>query len=121
MASANPQSVSAQADWAFCKHQLLSFSSCWHYTGCAAVDKMQHLHCFLAMRTPSTTPISSATPTSSHLLRVSRDLLASAAASRPKTSAKESWNQKWIQTKTRGRGIRQCLRLFRIRMKGILH
>lgn len=68
------------------------FSFYWHYTGCAAMREMHHLHCFLAMRTPTTTPISSATPTSNHLLRVSRDLLASAAASRPKTSAKQSWN-----------------------------
>lgn len=77
---------------------------------------MQYLQCFLAMRTPTTTPISSTTPTSSHRLRVSRDLLASAAASRPKTSAKQSWKQQRVQTKTRKRKIhfviRHCLGFF---------
>ncbi len=77
---------------------------------------MQHLQGLLAMRKPTTTPISSATPTSSHLLRVSRDLLASAAAPRPKTSAKQSWIKKSIHTKIKlkGEGISlldntQCL------------
>lgn len=84
------------------------------------VNQMLHLHCFLAMNTPTTTPISSATPTSSHLLRVSRDLLASAAASRPKTSAKQSWSQK-----TKKEGEEFCywtmFKFLSIYIKGVLH
>lgn len=68
---------------------------------CAAVNEMKHLQCFLVMTTPTSTPISSTPPTSSHLLRDSWNLLASAAPSRPKISAKKSCNHKLIQTTTK--------------------
>lgn len=87
---------------------LVLFLLAWQYTCCAMVNEMLHLHCFFVMSMPTTTPISSTTPINSHLLRVSRDLLASAAASRPKTSAKQSWSQK-KKKRERYFVIRQCL------------
>lgn len=46
--------------------------------------------CFLTMKTPTKTPISSAKPPSIHRLSASRALLPSAAASSPKILAKQS-------------------------------
>lgn len=79
----------------FCKHKLLFFFFfvCIGMTACAAKNEMLHFHCFLAMKTPTRTPVSSTTPASSHRLRASRVLRAPAAPSRPKTSAKQSWNR----------------------------
>lgn len=69
------------------------FFLCIGMTACAAKNEMLHFHCFLAMKTPTRTPVSSTTPASSHRLRASRVLRAPAAPSRPKTSAKQSWNR----------------------------
>lgn len=53
-------------------------------------NREEQLHCFLTMKTPTKTPISSAMPPSIHRLRASRALLPSAAASSPKILAKQS-------------------------------
>lgn len=67
----------------FCKHildLLASFVLTW-------VGRFQ---CFLKMKTPTKTPVSSANPPSIHRLSAWRALLPSAAASSPKILAKQS-------------------------------
>lgn len=63
-------------------------------TACAATKEMQRFHCFLAMKTPTRTPVISTTPASSHRLRASRVLRAPAVPPFPKISAKQSCNEK---------------------------
>lgn len=92
----HPQSVSAHADWAFVFVNInyfffFSYLLAWQHA--PQIKEMRHLHCFLAMKTPTRTPVSNTTPASSHRFRASRVLRAPAAPPFPKTSAKQSCSQ----------------------------